>query len=74
MTSIKNWRIFHSMWGGVIGAYDMEWKIRQFVIEVINYALIQKMELYQKDAGGQAQKMVQGGLKLDGEKEIEQFN
>jgi len=36
------------MWGGVVSAYDMEWKIRQFVIEVINYALIQKKDYLQK--------------------------
>jgi hypothetical protein len=61
------------MWGGVNGAYDMEWKVRQFVIEVINYALIQKREAFQQGIGGQAQKLL-GGLKLDGEKGIEQFN
>ena len=62
------------MWGGIQGAYDMEWKIRQFVIEVINYALIQKKEQFQLGVGGQAQKLLPGGLKLDGEKGIEQFN
>ena len=40
------------MWGGVQGAYDLEWKIRQFVIEVINYALIQKKEAFQQGVGG----------------------
>ena len=37
---IQRIQILQNMWGGVVGAYDMEWKIRQFVIEVINYALI----------------------------------
>ena len=70
------------MWGGVVSAYDMEWKIRQFVIEVINYALIQKKDYLQKTGelpedlhiGCLAQQLVSGGLKLDGEKGIEQFN
>ena len=57
-----------------MGAYDMEWKVRQFVIEVINYAIIQKKEAFQQGIGGQAQKLMPGGLKLDGEKGIEQFN
>lgn len=52
----------------------MEWKVRQFVIEVINYAIIQKKEAFQAGVGGQAQKLMPGGLKLDGEKGIEQFN
>lgn len=29
------------MFGGNASAFDMEWKIRLFVIEILNYALIQ---------------------------------
>ena len=68
---INRIQIMQNMWGGVQCAYDMEWKIRQFVIEVINYALIQKKEAFQMGVGGQAQKLLPGGLKLDGEKAIE---
>ena len=49
ITKIKT---LEAMWGGVVGAYDMEWKIRQFVIEVINYALIEKKARYQQGVGG----------------------
>lgn len=71
---IQRIQILQNMWGGVVGAYDMEWKIRQFVIEVINYALVQKREHFHQGIGGQAQKLFPNGLKLDGEKGIEQFN
>lgn len=43
---IQRIQIMQNMWGGVVKAYDMEWKIRNFVIDLINYAIIQKKEAY----------------------------
>jgi hypothetical protein len=33
------------MFGGYNGAFDMEWKIRMFVVEILNYAVIERKHL-----------------------------
>ncbi|CDW88787.1 UNKNOWN [Stylonychia lemnae] len=74
-----------NMFGGPLIAFDMEWKIRLFVIEVLNYALIykpcpinKKIEVHTSIGGDSVSKTnkkdkKQQELRIDGEKGIEQF-
>eukprot|EP00347_Sterkiella_histriomuscorum_P006217 403353614 len=70
------------IFGGPLQAFDMEWKIRLFVIEVLNYALIHKPSpvnqnvVINSQIGGdpkvkRTRKSMK--LKIDGEKGIELF-
>lgn len=65
------------MFGGVAKAFDMEWKIRLFVIAVLNFALIDKKQTrydsnLAKLSGFHFRTL--DNLVLDGEKFIEQFD
>jgi len=60
------------LFGGMKYAFDMEWKIRLFTMEVLDYSLIQQFDtlaLRQKTSFN----FVPRDLKIDGEKSIEQF-
>lgn len=62
------------MYGGPTYAFDMEWKIRQFVVEVLSFALIERKEQTKNGNNWQSTSPnAKQGLKLDGEKGIEQF-
>ena len=73
------------VFGGITYAFDMEWKIRFFVVEVLNFALCQRnpdLKLDTDDLKKKTSKYFKfrdwqkehGGLKIDGEKAVEVFN
>ena len=70
-------RINHLIYifGGVIYAFDMEWKIRIFVVEVLNFCLISNEIITDSLKVNSSWKFHSyadnNGLKVDGEKAIE---
>jgi hypothetical protein len=72
-------RITHliEIFGGVNYAFDMEWKIRLFVVEVLNFCLLGNNLNTDKLKKNSAIKFKNfnehSGLKIDGEKGLEQF-
>ena len=73
-------RINHLIYifGGVVYAFDMEWKIRIFVVEVLNFCMVSNTlntdELKANSSFKYHAYEEHGGLKIDGEKAIEQFS
>ena len=73
-------RINHLIYifGGVIYAFDMEWKIRIFVVEVLNFCMISNeinTDCLKANTNLKFHSYAENnGLKVDGEKAIEQFS
>ena len=65
------------IFGGVKYAFDMEWKIRLYVVEILNFALLGNNLNTDKLKKNSSLKFKtfneNGGLKIDGEKALEQF-
>jgi hypothetical protein len=65
------------IFGGVKYAFDMEWKIRLYVVEVLNFALLGNnlnTEKLKKNSSLKFKTYTENsGLKIDGEKALEQF-
>ena len=65
------------IFGGIQYAFDMEWKIRLYVVEVLNFALLGnnlKTEKLKQSAKISFKTYNENnGLKIDGEKALEQF-
>ena len=67
-------KMYHlvKMFGGMKYAFDLEWKIRLFTMEVLDFALITQFDsLNLRDRTNL--KFEVRNLKIDGEKAIEQF-
>jgi len=68
------------IFGGEVYAFDMEWKIRLFVVEVLDFALVsgfldqQTFQLKENSGLKFKSNAANRGLKIDGEKAIEQFS
>jgi len=72
-------RVTHliEIFGGVNYAFDMEWKIRLFVVEVLNFSLLGNnlnTDSLKKNCNLTFKTFNEhSGLKIDGEKAVEQF-